>query len=208
MRRQGSRHRRPGVAGRDHRRRLPVAHPTRRRLHQGGVLLAMDPAGVFSTPMTVVAGHGSRPWMPTHLLGGPTSTIRTAWSAPRAPSTISPEPCRHPWRRTATGRVVSTSGVDARPAGSSQSTSTAWRPLYQPQLGQTTCGVLDAGSAGSTPRAGRPSRHAAAWWLRPLASDSSSSGQPWRVSKIGSGRSGRSRTVPARRDRGTEARRG
>ncbi len=46
------------------------------------------------------------------------------------------------------------------------STSTAYRPLYQPQLGQTTWGSLAESQLGHTLRAGASSRQADARRLR------------------------------------------
>ena len=42
----------------------------------------------------------------------------------------------------------------------------AWRSRYQPQVPQTTWGVLAAPQRGHTLREGAPSFHAAARWLR------------------------------------------
>jgi hypothetical protein len=52
--------------------------------------------------------------------------------------------------------------------GQSQSTSIAWRPLYQPQLGQTTCGSFAWRHCGQLLCAGVASVHADARRLRLL----------------------------------------
>src|SRR3954464_12972086 len=47
-----------------------------------------------------------------------------------------------------------------------QPTSTATRSLYQPHAGHTVCGSLAAAQRGQMLRAGAPSFHAPARWLR------------------------------------------
>ena len=74
-------------------------------------------------------------------------------AARRAPATISPGARSPPMASTATGRAAS-AGEPAPALGSTQSTSTAWRPLYHPQFGQTTWGTLAWWHCGQTLRAG------------------------------------------------------
>src|SRR3546814_11880624 len=50
-----------------------------------------------------------------------------------------------------------------------QSTSTAWRPWYHPQLGQTTWGTFTTPQRGQRLRDGRLRRQFAARRLRPFA---------------------------------------
>src|SRR3954447_16980098 len=58
---------------------------------------------------------------------------------------------------TATGRIVTPTD---------QLTSMATRPLYHPQVGQTTCGCFTLPQRGQVLRAGASSCQAAARWLR------------------------------------------
>ena len=134
------------------------------RTREESFLRRTPPAGSSSMPMTSVQPTSSRPCVSPTWSGGPTSTIRVPCSsaARRAPSTMSPGALSPPMASTATGRVASVSGVGRSPRRLKSVDLDRLAPLYQPQLGQTTCGVLDAWQCGHTLRAGRPSRHAAA----------------------------------------------
>ena len=114
--------------------------------------------------MTSVQAHQLEAQRVADLLGRAHQHDRDAVLARRPaghPRRSRRAPCRRPWRRRRRAAWPASRVWDARPGGSSQSTSTAWRPLYQPQLGQTTCGVLAAWQCGHTLRAGRRRRHAA-----------------------------------------------
>src|SRR5207302_4333550 len=119
---------------------------------------------------------------PTGRMG--TSSSSCAW---RAPATISVGPRSPPMASTATARVADSRAADRSATDSDalndagdaseaepvirgpQSTSTACRPPYQPQLGHTTWGSLARWHCGHTLRGGVRRTQLEARRLRVLA---------------------------------------
>ena len=154
---QRARHRRAGVAGAHHGRTPGRRGPPRRPARARSPSCAGRPgAGSSSISMTSDAttwGEAARRRRlrraadqqdrDAELVGGLRGRRRRSRRAP----------CRRPPRRPRrAARRVSAPGPD------DQSTSMAWRPLYQPHVPHTTCGQL--GGASSAGRCCEPGRRA------------------------------------------------
>ncbi len=154
---QRRRHRCAGVAGRDHRRRLAVAHSLG-GTHQRRVLLAAN-------ALRGVVVHGD------DFRGLDQSEVATTIEIRGADENDgnAERSCSVSTGDDLAGCPITAHRVDCdrqHRGGVDQPTSTATRSLYQPQAGHTVCGSLAAAHRGHTLRDGADSFHAAARWLR------------------------------------------
>ena len=163
-----------GVAGRDHGRRLPVAHQLSGP-HQGGILLAADASGrVLVHSDDLGAGHELEAAGVAHLFGRADQDDADAVLFEGPLGTLD----------DLAGRLVAAHGVDGDGQGGQRLGRRTLAPAAQvsrPRPPGDPCtsrswGTRRAGSwqfwqCGHTLRAGRDSRQAPAWWDRPFALD-------------------------------------